>query len=400
MGRCLPILVVLSFTLLAQERRTAERRATVNLTTLAQAVPSGSSTQQTPRPSRLAEPRSIRTGGSPNLVPGRTSIGAPAAFTGFQALLDNYGPTPPDTGGAVGPNDVFTMLNSQVAVQSRTGSMRPGFPMALTQFWSALGPFEKIFDPRVLYDASAGRWIAAAATDPGAATASLLLAVTETGDPTGNWRQFQIPLGRSALWADYPVIGFNQRWITLSANLLDNPPIGAYDRTEIYVFEKSELYQKFNAAYTAFHDTHGQFTPATGLDGEPDIMYFAQSIADPAGGRIRVSRLSGAETPTFAAGLSVIATGTTWADTSTTDSNFAPQLGSYYKVDTGDSRLQNCVQRAGSIWCTHTVFLPANKPTRSAVQWFRWSPQRRGWYNWAAWTMRRLSTFTPIRRSR
>lgn len=375
MGRCLPLLVALIFTLHAQERRVAARHVAMNLNTIAQAVSPPPSSHSTPRPYRLPGPRSVRTGGSPILPPSHVFRTTAATFAGFQGLLDDYGPTPPDTGGAVGPGDVFTMLNSQVAVHSRSGALRPNFPIDLARFWSALGSFQKIFDPRILYDASAGRWIAVASADPGAATASLLLGVSEGGDPTGNWHQFQIALGGDGVWADYPVLGFNQRWITLSANLLDVPPIGAYDRTELYVFEKSALYQTFQPAYTAFSDKRGQFTPATGLDGAADTMYFAQAIPDAVSGRIRISRLSSAAgTVSFAAGVAEIAVGAAWADTPPTDSNFAPQLGSYYKVDTGDSRLQNCVQRGGAIWCAHTVFLPAAKPTRASVQWFQLDP--------------------------
>jgi hypothetical protein len=293
-------------------------------------------------------------------------------FTGFLGLLDNYGPTPPDTGGAVGPNDVFTMLNSQVAVQSRSGAMRPNFPMDLAQFWSALGPFVKIFDPRILYDASADRWIAAASSDPGSTTAALLLAISVNGDPAGSWRQFQIALGGAGVWADYPVIGINNTWITLSANLLDLPPAGAYDRTEVYVFSKTDLYQTGKAAYTAFSDRTGQFTPAVDQDSTADTMYFAQEIAGSPSGRYRFSLLRGpAGSESFTAGAFEVDAGVAWGQTSNTDADFAPQLGSYYKIDTGDSRLQNCVLRGGSVWCAHTVFLPAAKPTRSAVQWFQ-----------------------------
>ncbi len=317
----------------------------------------------------------MRSGGSPESSPAKIFGESPAAFSGFLGLLDNYGPSPPDTGGAVGLEDVVTMLNSQVAVQSRSGAMRPNFPISLTQFWSGLGAFTKIFDPRILYDAAAGRWIAAASTSPGAADAALLFAVSESGDPAGKWRQYQIPLGGAGQWADYPELGLSRSWITLSANLMDDPPIGAYDRTAVFVFDKSALYQNFRAAYVVFSDTSGPLTPATDLDGSSGAMYFAQAIAGAAGGRIRLSRLSGAPgTESFTAGFAQVEAGDAWADSPVTDSDFAPQLGSFFKVDTGDGRLQNCVLRSGAIWCAGTVFLPAGKPTRASVQWFQIDP--------------------------
>lgn len=375
MGRCLPFLVALTFTLQAQSRHTADRHVIVNLDAIANAVPVSPPAKSTPRPFRTSRPLPERSGGStPSFAP-RVSGGAAALFTGFPGLLDNYGPTPPDTGGAVGPHDVVTMLNSQMAVQWRSGALRPHFPIGLAQFWSALGAFDKIFDPRILYDVSEDRWIAASSTNPGAATASLLLAVSETGDPAGNWHQFQISLGGAGVWADYPVLGLNQTWVTLSANLVDVPPIGAYDRTQLYVFRKTDLLQNFRASFVTFSDRQGELTPAIDVDHSAGTLYFVQAFSDSAGGRFRVSELRGpAGSESFAAGTATIDAGLSWANSTATDSDFAPQLGSYYKVDTGDSRLQNCVLRHATAWCAQTVFLPAAKPTRAAVQWVQLDP--------------------------
>lgn len=374
MGRRLPFFFVLSFALHAQMRGVATRHTAVDLSTIAQAVPLRVSPQPTPHPIRTFKAGPARTGGFSH-SPGRVFGGGAATFTGFVGLLDDYGPSPPDTGGAVGRQDIVTMLNSQVAIASRTGAVRPGFPITLAQFWSGLGPFAKIFDPRILYDAAADRWLASASTSPGGIDASLLLAVSASGDPGGTWHQFQIALGGADQWADYPVLGFNKTWITVSANLMDNPPIGAYDRTAVYVFDRAALFGGFRASYTVFSEKSGQFTPATDLDRSSDTMYFAQAIADPAGGRIRISELSGpVGSENFRPGTAEIAAEETWSDTAATDSDFAPQLGSFYKVDTGDSRLQNCVLRQNSMWCAHTVFLPAAKPTRAAVHWFQADP--------------------------
>ena len=54
--------------------------------------------------------------------------------------------------------------------------------------------------------------------------------------------------------------------------------------------------------------------------------------------------------------------------------NFEPQLGSTNKIAGNDSRLQTCLLRNGSVWCTQTAFLPAGAVTRSAVQWWQITP--------------------------
>src|ERR1035437_5102890 len=57
-----------------------------------------------------------------------------------------------------------------------------------------------------------------------------------------------------------------------------------------------------------------------------------------------------------------------------TRGDFGPQLGTSVKIDTGDSRLDNCLMRNGTIWCAHTVFVPYGQPTRAAAQWYQIDP--------------------------
>jgi len=285
---------------------------------------------------------------------------------GFPALFDRYTATPSDAQGAVGLDHVMTMVNGEVLVQSRSGVARPGYPMPLAQFWKPLGDFTKLFDPRLLYDTAAARWIASAGANPGATDAALLLAVSKSGDPTGDWHFVRIALGADGFWGDYPTIGFNRKWIAISANLLALPPVGRYDRTVIYAFEKAALYGGTDS-YLTFSDTQGELAPVVDPDGASEAMYFAQTFP----GRLRIGKLDG---DIFTAGGIEIPLSTTSAISSLTDADFAPQSGSYFKVDTGDSRLQNCVLRAGAVWCVHTAFFPAAKPTRSSVEWFAVDP--------------------------
>ena len=323
----------------------------------------------TPRPT----PSGVAT---PQMAPRAAADPLPeyGAFAGFPAILDRYGATPPDTGGAAGPRHVMTMLNSQVLIQSRTGDIRAGYPIGLNAFWSGLGTFTDTFDPRIVYDAGNDRWIASAGVNAATRNAALLLAVSQTGDPGGNWNLFRIDVGATGFWADYPVLGFNGNWIVICANLFRLPPQGAYDRTALFVFGKSDLYGNGSGNYVTFGDTRGEFAMVKDYDQIADTMYLMQAFGDdhPA---IRISILHGAPgSEHFAAGANEIALRDSWAETAPEGDDFAPQLNSYARVDTGDSRLQNCVLRAATIWCAHTVFLPADRPNRAAVQWFQVDP--------------------------
>lgn len=312
----------------------------------------------------------------PAIIPAPPADSGPGypVYSGFLAVLDPYGATPPDTGGAAGPNHVVTMLNSQVLIQSRTGEIRPDYPIELDRFWSGLGDFSDTFDPRFQYDPGNDRWIASAGVHAASKKAALLIGVSQTGDPGGNWNLFRIDIGTTGFWADYPVLGFNENWIVISANVFRLPPRGAYDRTEIYVFNKSELYRNGSDAYVSFRDDRGEFSPVRDYDHRADTLYLVQAFGGETG-TIRISVLKGSPgAEQFVAGASEIAIREPWSEASPRGEDFAPQLNSYAKVDTGDSRIQSCVLRGGAIWCAHTVFLPAENPKRAAVQWFQVDP--------------------------
>ena len=116
---------------------------------------------------------------------------SPAAGASFSAVLDDGSRFNPDTQGAVGPNHLMATLSSQVRIQDRSGNTLSS--MTLAQFWSGLST--EVFDPRVLYDPVNQRWIHTAIANPGQANAGLLVAVSQTASPTGNWFRHFIGVG-------------------------------------------------------------------------------------------------------------------------------------------------------------------------------------------------------------
>lgn len=385
-----------------QVRRMADRKASGRLDDLARQLKNRIDGSLAPSlaPREVYEPeRAVRKRNSaarvvlpkePEPSPAGVATVTPA-FGGFQALVDNFKVIPPDTEGAVGPQHVVTMLNSQVLIQSRTGAVRDNFPITLNNFWSPLDPtFTDTFDPRILYDAAADRWIACASVNGNnpqtALQAALLLAVSQTGDPGGAWNYFQTNFNaantstRQAVWGDYPELGFNANWVVVSVNIFGSSS-GNYQNTNLYVFQKSDLYQKNGTgAHVAFSDGQGELTPVLDFDNQPDTLYLLQAFATgfgPAGSAaIRISKLQGpVGSETFTGGNGgLIRINDPWSDSGSGDADFGPQLGSTVKIDTGDSRLLNCMMRGGSIWCAHTIFLPYGAPARASAQWFQIDP--------------------------
>ncbi len=302
---------------------------------------------------------------------------SPGTATSFEALLDNDTMIPPDTMGAVSPNQVVTTLNSQIQVQDRNGQIVDSW-LNLQDFWSSSVPgITEVFDPRLTYDPYDGRWIFIVGANPNSITSSLLIAVSQTDDFTGNWNIYEYTPQYSyyEYWKDFPMVGFNKNWIVVTANLFDINTNQNYG-SEILTFDKSEMMLGESASYSKFYDQSGSsICPAVTYDNNISTEYLLENESgDSYGvGMLQMSTITGTpDYPVWTADSSDPSVLAPWNDR--TYDNFAPQLGSIYGIETNDSRISSCVYRNGSIWAAQTVFLPADFPTRSSVQWWQISP--------------------------
>jgi hypothetical protein len=162
--------------------------------------------------------------GRPNNLksPVQTSIGplaAPAASNNFDGVGNGFtGPNgtftvnsaPPDTNGAVGPQDYVQTVNTDFAVFNKdpsrgaVGTVRYG-PVAINTLWSGFGGLcqtDNDGDPVVVYDGIANRWVISQFAITGATTTFLqCVAVSTTGDPTGSYNRYSFSYSN---FPDYP----------------------------------------------------------------------------------------------------------------------------------------------------------------------------------------------------
>lgn len=294
---------------------------------------------------------------------------APYALSGFAAVLDNLNSVPPDTMGAVGPQHVVTMLNDDLLIQRRNGVVLSHIsPM---KFWEPLAPFHTLTDPRILYDAAAGRWVATMTADPDKETTSLFVAASKTGDPTGSWFLQRFDVGPVS-WGDFPSLGLNKNWVVVTLNMFQRAPSPLpedFVESHIYVFNKAKLYAGAVAPHTLFRNSAFGFSPAVDYDNASDTFYLVQVDSETLNAQsLRVSLIQGAvgsETFTPKPGIH---TAVAWAQDAGPGGSL-PQLGSTVPIDAGDDRIQNCVLRKSSLWCTHTAFSTSTR--RSMVQWWQ-----------------------------
>ena len=315
--------------------------------------------------------------------------GPPATPTNFLAVADNGTQDPPFPGGAVGTNHIVSTLDHVIRVQTRTGTNL--YTVAGTNFWAAVGPYSDPrgpFDPKVVYDPYNDRWMMTAVADYNQNSSAVLVGVTQTGDPTGAWNLYRVNINTNAVspkWANYPNIGFNKDWIVVAVTAY--PISSGLQESQLYVFSKTNLYANGNGSYRRLASTNFASygvvqEPCATYDNTASNLYLVTDMTGQGGsGSLRLFYIDG---PVGSEVLHVgpdAASGSPWSRTSPT-LDFAPQLGSADKITLDDSRLLNAVYRNGSIWTTHTVFLPAGVATRSAVQWWQINPngtiQQRG----------------------
>jgi hypothetical protein len=372
--------------------RVAVHSAVVNVTDLASQSAKTSSIWKSgiaaPAPRKMPLRRSLPKGAvvtfpltlaapdASTLTASTASLASPPPVSSFLALLDDQTVIPPDTDGAVGPTDVMTALNSEIRFQKRDGSQIVTLPTA--DFWFSLGA-TSISDPHVVYDPYGKRWIFTMVSDFFTPTASILLAVSQTSDPTGVWNLYRVLVDeKGKTLADFPLLGFNENWITVSENAYDNAT-SFFVESRIFVFDKADVYANGAGHFTFFEDPTGfSMAPARTHDKELDTEYLVEDwggslqVGTQIVGALRVSSITGSvNAPVFHSGIA-FAIGSPWSDVPPF-LNSEPQKGAK-GIDGGDARIPQVDYRNGSLWTSHTVWLPFDKPTHSAAQWWQVLP--------------------------
>lgn len=308
-------------------------------------------------------------------------------ITNFEALPDNNTAIPPDTDGAVGPNHLMVMLNTQVRIQTKTGTNLS--TVSLSSFWSSLSG--NPFDPKVLYDPIHNRWMAVSVANAASTTSRVFFAISSTNDPTGQWSFYFFDADPAdTVWADYPGFGVNSTWIAITANMFRVSPPQSFRGAKMWVIDKaSALVPGGPLTLTVFpqgFDLSGGVSGSTlqpcQTFGSEGTLYIVDNSGWSSGGTflLRLSRITGSGTsPSWS-----VVPGSVFANSGLffVSNNFnytqinARQLGTDSLIATNDPRMLNAVFRNGSIWCTHSGGLPVAPSTsnRTVVMWYQINP--------------------------
>jgi len=306
----------------------------------------------------------------------------------FLALADNNTIIPPDTNGAVGLKHVMTMLNSQVRIQDKDGADAAKI-VSLETFWTAnTGLDGWPFDPKLLYDQMANRWLATCDADPFLPSAAVWFAISATDDAAGQWTFYRLvgdPSGQT--WPDFPGFGFNKKWVAITNNMWEVNEPYHYKGVKMWAIDRESALKGGPLTVTIFPtgfdgspsaSRFGTMRPCTTFDANEETLYCVDGPFETPVLAFRFSRLTGTTTPTwslvpnlqFGKGLVSV------RNRFNAEQVNADQKGSDKKVWTNDAAVLNAVYRSGRIWFTHTGGLPVPpKPAdRTASYWYEVDP--------------------------
>lgn len=151
-----------------------------------------------------------------------SSIQQPIFKTGFEGNRFNNS-VPNDNDLAVSNNSkIISVINSTINFYAPDSSLLD--TLSLQGFASALKLPQGKFDPRVIYDPLADRFILVFLNGFDDSSSYVIVGFSQTNDPTANWNVYKLegnPLNDSS-WSDFPIIAINEHELFLTLNLLKN----------------------------------------------------------------------------------------------------------------------------------------------------------------------------------
>jgi hypothetical protein len=196
---------------------------------------------------------------------------APATLANFDGIGNGFtGPSgtfvvnsaPPDTNGAVGPNHVVEVVNTDFAVFSKSGTPLFG-PVPLNTLWSGLAgrcATENDGDPVVVYDRIADRWIISQ-FQVTATPFQQCVAVSTTADPTGSY--FRYVFSYTDGFPDYPKMGVWPDGYYITYNVFNNA-LTAFLYSKVCAFDRARMLTGAAATQECFNtsSSFGGLLPA------------------------------------------------------------------------------------------------------------------------------------------
>jgi hypothetical protein len=301
---------------------------------------------------------------------------APPLITNFEGITyTNW--IPPDPVLAVGPDYIIMMVNSSWAIYDKNGVQQ--YLVTLDDWFSNVSPPGSAFDPKVIYDHHAGRWVMLALA-VNASSSSYLISVSDDSNPIGNWWNWNLDAAADGSTptnngADFPGLGFDEASaVYITSNQYDDYLNGSFEYAKVRILYKSQLYSGSAVSWWDFWNfTNADASTAFTLKpahtfGTPGVEYFINThwnggssitlwaLTNPLGTPPTMTRQATVSIGTYAAPPNAAQPGVSVA----TD-----------YIHTGDCRTQDVQYRNGHVYTAFTVGHNWGSGTVSAIRYLK-----------------------------
>jgi len=282
----------------------------------------------------------------------KTTAANPVIGTNFEANWSLQS-APPDNSMAISNGGyIVTTNNDGIEYYNDSGNS------LYTDYWSDFFNdntlTSSIYDPKVIYDSGADRFVMVVLHGSTAATSKVLVCFSKSNNPSDGWWVYTIsgnPLNNNC-WFDYPNLGVSNNEIYITGNLFVTG--GSFDQAIVYQIPKANGYAGANISWQYWYNLSSTpfqaFTLVPASNGHqgnygPGIYF----VSNQSGGnnQIRLWDLSDdlSGNPSM--------TSYTVNTSAYSPAADASQQGTNDKLDNGDCRIQNAFYLDGTI---HYVF--------------------------------------------
>ena len=153
----------------------------------------------------------------------RSSYAPPTLVSGFDG--NPFTTSVPNDNDVAISNDgkVLSVINVSVyAYDASTGQTL--FNSSLQAFSASLGLPQSKYDPRVMYDPIEDRFIIVFLNSFDDSTSFIVVAFSDTNDPTGAWHLYSLPgnPNLNGTWTDFPMLGLTEHELFITGNSILN----------------------------------------------------------------------------------------------------------------------------------------------------------------------------------
>ncbi len=173
-----------------------------------------------------------------------TSSDSVILFKDFQ-VFTHQNSIPPDPYVAAGPEHLIFVVNSYFRITDKKGNTLK--TIDADKWCSKLLPGASVFDPKIIYDHFAKRWVMVwLYANDNSSESYYFLSVSDDDNPLGTWYAWALPSNvngstPNGSWGDYEGVGFDDKAIYLTSNQFTFSE-GRYQGTKVRIIPKNYIY--------------------------------------------------------------------------------------------------------------------------------------------------------------